>query len=49
MKQWKYVGEEERHVLYPVAMTVQPGDIVEAVKNPDPARFEAVATKKEKE
>ena len=44
MSQWKYTGTEGR--TFPDhGLEVEPGDVIEADENPDPAFFEAAASK----
>ena len=47
MAKFKYTGSDERHFLLPGrAITVQPGDVVEADECPDPYWFEAATAEK---
>lgn len=43
MAEFVYTGTEERVFLYPRALVVSHGDVIEADDNPDPYWFEPVA------
>lgn len=48
MAKFRYLGTEERAFLFPQALVVSPGEVVEATESPDEQWFEPVAAPKAK-
>lgn len=45
--QFQFTDGYARDYLYPVAFTIEPGDVHEAEDNPDPDRFQPVPAEEE--